>query len=75
MLDHSAPKGAGETAHLTLHRADEDIVKAEVLAAGFKLDKEYDTLHNPNDDRTKRVFDAAIRGDTDQFILKYRKPK
>jgi predicted methyltransferase len=75
VLDHSAPKGAGEVAHSTLHRADEDIVKTEVAAAGFKLEKEYDTLANPKDDRTKRVFDAAVRGDTDQFILKYRKPK
>jgi predicted methyltransferase len=75
VLDHSAPKGAGEAAHLTLHRADEDIVKTEVLAAGFKLDKEYDALRNPNDDRTKRVFDNAVRGQTDQFILKFRKPK
>ena len=75
VLDHSAPKGAGEAAHQTLHRADEDIVKTEVAAAGFKLDKEYDNLRNASDDRTKRVFDAAVRGDTDQFILKYRKPK
>lgn len=75
VLDHSAPKGAGEAAHSTLHRGDEDLIKAEVAAAGFKLDKEYDTLRNPKDDRTKRVFDAAVRGDTDQFILKYRKPK
>jgi len=75
VLDHSAPKGAGEAAHQTLHRADEDIVKTEVLAAGFKLDKEYDTLRNPSDDRTKRVFDNAVRGQTDQFILKFRKPK
>ena len=75
VLDHSAAKGAGEAAHQTLHRADEDIVKAEVLAAGFKLDKEYDTLRHPADDRSKRVFDNAVRGQTDQFILKFRKPK
>ena len=75
VLDHSAPKGAGEAAHSTLHRADVDIVKAEVAAAGFRLEKEFDTLANAKDDRTKRVFDAAVRGDTDQFILKYRKPR
>lgn len=74
VLDHSAPKGAGEAAHSTLHRADEEIVRKEVEAAGFKLVQAYDTLRNPKDDRTKRVFDAAVRGDTDQFILKYRKP-
>lgn len=75
VLDHSAPKGAGEAAHSTLHRADEDIVRAEIAAAGFQLVQAYDTLKNSGDDRTKRVFDAAVRGDTDQFILKYRKPR
>lgn len=75
VLDHSALKGAGEAAHQAVHRADEDIVKTEVLAAGFKLDKEYDTLRNPADDRSKRVFDGDVRGHTDQFILKFRKPK
>lgn len=74
VLDHSAVKGAGEAAHSSVHRADEDIVRAELAAAGFQLVQAYDTLRNPNDDRTKRVFDAAVRGDTDQFIVKYRKP-
>ena len=31
-------------------------------------------LDNPNDDGTKSVFDPSIRGKTDQFILKFRKP-
>lgn len=75
VLDHSAVKGAGEGVHLTLHRADEDIVRAEVLAAGFKLEGESTVLRNPADNRTTRVFDNVIRGDTDQFILKFRKPR
>jgi predicted methyltransferase len=75
VLDHMAAKGAGEGVHRTMHRADQDIVKAEVAAAGFTLEKEYDTLRNPKDDHTKAVFDGSVRGDTDQFILKYRKPK
>jgi predicted methyltransferase len=28
-----------------------------------------------DDPRTAKVFDASIRGCTDQFILKFRKPK
>jgi predicted methyltransferase len=75
VLDHKAADGAGEGVHRTMHRADEAIVKAEVPAAGFKLDKEFDNLRNPKDDHTKAVFDGAVRGDTDQFILRYRKPK
>lgn len=75
VLDHKAADGAGEGVHRTLHRADEAIVKTEVAAAGFKLDKEFDNLRNPKDDHTKAVFDGAVRGDTDQFILRYRKPR
>jgi predicted methyltransferase len=32
-------------------------------------------LANPADPRTAKVFDQSIRGHTDQFILKFRKPK
>jgi predicted methyltransferase len=32
-------------------------------------------LHDPADDHTKKIFDSAIRGKTDQFIFKFRKPK
>jgi predicted methyltransferase len=57
-----------------LHRIDEATVKAEVLAAGFKLDKESKLFANPADDHSKFVFDPAIRGKTDQFLLRFRKP-
>jgi len=59
----------------TTHRIDEATVKAQVLAAGFVLAGESDALRNPADDRTKLVFDKTIRGKTDQFTLKFRKPK
>jgi predicted methyltransferase len=31
-------------------------------------------LHNPADDHTLKVFDKTIRGHTDQFVYKFRKP-
>ncbi len=31
-------------------------------------------LANPADDKLKPVFDPSIRGKTDQFIYKFRKP-
>jgi len=31
-------------------------------------------LRNPADQHALAVFDPAIRGHTDQFILKFRKP-
>ena len=51
------------------------IESGEVEAAGFKFDSESSILANPADPRTAKVFDPTIRGHTDQFILKFRKPK
>ena len=75
VLDHAAEKGSGLSDTDTLHRIDEDTVKKEVEAAGFKLVAESDVLRNPEDTHTKKVFDPSIRGKTDQFILKFRKPR
>ena len=50
-------------------------MRREVEAAGFKFYSESSILANPEDPRTAKVFDKAIRGHTDQFILKFRKPK
>ena len=74
ILDHSAPTGSGVSDTDTLHRIDEAVVKKEVEAAGFKLIGESNVLRNPKDPRTVKVFDPSIRGHTDQFILKFRKP-
>jgi predicted methyltransferase len=49
-------------------------VTQEVLAAGFVLVGKSDLLRQPGDNRTLKVFDPAVRGKTDQFILKFRKP-
>jgi predicted methyltransferase len=75
VLDHSAANGSGLSATDTLHRIDEAAVKKEVEAAGFVLESESNALRNPKDPRTAKVFDPSIRGHTDQFILKFRKPK
>ena len=74
VLDHAAEKGSGARDTDTLHRIDEDLVKKEVEAAGFKFVGESKVLRNPADPHTAKVFDAGIRGHTDQFILKFRKP-
>lgn len=75
VLDHSALAGSGTSATNTLHRIDEAAVKEEVTAAGFVLVGESNVLRNPADPRTALVFDKSIRGRTDQFILKFRKPR
>jgi predicted methyltransferase len=75
VLDHVAATGAAADPEDKLHRIDPAIVKREVTAAGFKFEGESKVLANPADDHTKTVFDPAIRGHTDQFIYKFRKPK
>jgi predicted methyltransferase len=73
--DHEAAPGAGATQTSTLHRIEDVVVKREVEAAGFKLVGESNLLRNPADPHTARVTDPVIRGKTDQFILKFRKPR
>jgi predicted methyltransferase len=74
VLDHSAVAGAPADVTDTLHRIEASTVRREVEAAGFRLDGESSLLANPADPRTAGVFDKSIRGHTDQFILKFRKP-
>lgn len=75
VLDHAAKPGADMSVTETLHRIDPARVKADVLAAGFKLDAESPILRNPADDGTKNVFAPAFKDKTDQFLFKFRKPK
>jgi predicted methyltransferase len=76
VIDHSAVAGSPvETdAETALHRIDQAVVRAEVEAAGFVFDAELDVLRNPDDPRTISVFDESIRGRTDQFVMRFRKP-
>jgi predicted methyltransferase len=59
----------------TLHRIDPAVVRREVEAAGFQYVGDSTVLANPNDPHTVKVFDPSIRGHTDQFVYKFRKPK
>jgi len=74
VLDHAAEKGSGLRDTNTLHRIDEAVVKSEVEAAGFEFVAESKALRNPADPKTANVFDKSIRGTTDQFVYKFRKP-
>jgi predicted methyltransferase len=58
----------------TLHRIEPATVRREVEAAGFKFVAESAVLANPQDPHSAGVFDKSIRGRTDQFIYKFRKP-
>jgi predicted methyltransferase len=74
VLDHVAATGAPADVTDTLHRIEPSTVRREVEAAGFRYDGASGVLANPSDPHTAGVFDKSIRGHTDQFIYRFRKP-
>lgn len=74
IVDQAANPGTTEEQISSLHRIDEAQVIREVTAAGFILVAESDALRHSNDHRTRSIFDAIVRGQTDEFMLRFRKP-
>ena len=74
VIDHTAEAGSGMRDTDTLHRIDPAIVKKQAAAAGFTFDGESDALRNTADTHKLKVFDKSIRGHTDQFVYRFRKP-
>ena len=72
--DQSGKPGMTIADITALHRIDEQQVIREVTAAGFVLVAESDLLRHPRDDRTGSIFSPAVRGQTDEFMLKFQKP-
>ena len=70
--DYAALPGVGTSVSKTLHRIDEDFLKKEVEAAGFKLVDEGDFLRNPKDPHDMPIFRPQIP--IDIFVLKFQKP-
>lgn len=72
--DHVATAGAdvADSANST-HRIDPEAVRRVFSAAGFVEDGQSPLFANPEDDHTKSVFDASVRGNTDRFMLRFRK--
>ena len=75
VIDHVGPAGDTRAIVDKMHRIDPDVVKADFKAAGFVLDGTSDMLRNPADDHTLGVFNPAIRGKTDRFVFRFKKPK
>ena len=75
VIDHIANPGDTRATVEKLHRIDPETVKADFKRAGFKLEAESKLLRNAADDRTLNVFDPKIRGATDRFLFKFRKPR
>jgi len=75
IIDHVANPGDTRATVEKLHRIDPETVKADFKRAGFQLVATSDMLRNPADDHSLLVFDPAIRGKTDRFVFKFRKPR
>jgi len=75
VTDHAANPGDTRKTVEKLHRIDPNTVKADFMRAGFVLVGSSDILRNPADDHSLLVFDPKIRGKTDRFIFKFKKPR
>ncbi len=75
VIDHSAPAGSKLAHAQDNHRIDINYVKDELRQFGFEPVSESDVLANPQDNRLTSVFDPAIRGKTDRFLLVVRNKK
>ncbi len=72
--DHESAKGTGTSRTSSHHRIESAAVIKEVTAAGFKLAGQSKVLRHPADDLNKALRDSE-RGQTDQFLLRFVKPK
>lgn len=73
IVDHAAADGSGKGAAQDIHRIDEAYAKQDIESNGFRFVSGSDALRNPDDDRSKMVFDKAIRGKTDRFVLLFER--
>jgi predicted methyltransferase len=70
VIDYASAPGTGFTQTSTLHRAEPDAEKAEILKAGFVFEGESNVLRRPKDPHTTRAHEQD-----DQFIFRFRKPR
>jgi predicted methyltransferase len=75
ILDHQGRRGMTNAEIAKMHRINRDVVVKEVTAAGFRLVAEGNFLRRRGDDHTLPIFDEKIRGHTDQYALKFVKPR
>ncbi len=74
VIDHHAETDAPSTTGNQLHRISKKLANQEIVDAGFILKDEAFFLENPEDDLTKHMYAAEIRGNTSRFVLKFFKP-
>jgi len=72
VIDHVGVVGQDNK---SLHRLLPQQARDAITKAGFVIEAESPLLKHPGDDHTKNVFDPAVRGKTDQFVIRARKPR
>ncbi len=58
----------------SLHRIDEEFAIQDIQSVGFVLQEKLELLRNPSDDYTRDIWDDAVSGRTDRFVLLFEKP-
>lgn len=71
IIDHVGEAGADNKA---LHRIEISKVLETIEAAGLIVEADSDLLRKETDDHSLFVFDDAVRGKTDRFLLRIRTP-
>lgn len=75
IVDHVAAGGRDPRAEVdATHRIDPAVVRADFEAVGFQFEEESNLLRRADDDHSMRIFNPAIRGRTDRFMFRFRKP-
>jgi predicted methyltransferase len=74
VVDHAADAGTAPESGQTVHRIDPALVIAKLTGMGLVLDDASDVLANPEDDRSVPMWDPSIRGNTDRFVFRFKKP-
>ena len=74
IVDHAAQEGVGSSVSKTLHRIEESFARADIERYGLQYAGGSDVLRRSTDDHSLYVFDEAIRGNTDRFVLVFTKP-
>jgi predicted methyltransferase len=75
VIDHIGASGDTRAVVEATHRIDPAVVRADFERAGFVFDGESQLLRNPQDNHSTNVFDPSIRGRTDRFVYRFRKPR
>jgi len=72
LIDHVGDADADNAA---LHRIEPLLARQAATDAGFIIEAESDLLAQADDDHSEGVFHPSVRGHTDRFILRLRKPE